>query len=86
MLMEFAVSFYTQKWIFVLDYEMKYFWKDCKVDGMTSGYITKFKTPYSDNSRLTFATVHDAGHEVSTYKPKEAFMLFQGFLNNDLNM
>lgn len=44
---------------------------------MTSGYITKFKTHYSGNSRLTFATVHNVVHEVPTYKPKEAFVLFQ---------
>lgn len=81
-------TFYTQNWIFDLGYtyEPKYFWKDWEVDGMTSGYITKFITPYSDNSRLTFATVHDAGHEVPTYKPKEAFVLFQAFLNDDWNM
>ena len=78
---------YTQNWIFDLgfNYEPKYFWKDWVVDGQTSGYITKFSTPYSDKSRLTFATVHDAGHEVPTYKPKEAFLLFEAFLNDEWN-
>jgi len=35
-------------------------------------------------SRLIFATVHFAGHEVPTYKPQEAFELFQAYLNDDL--
>lgn len=77
---------YTQNWIFDLgfNYEKKNFWKDWIVDGMTSGYITKFKTPNSNKSRLTFATVHDAGHEVPAYKPKEGFILFEAFLNDNL--
>lgn len=81
-------SLYTQEWIFNLgfNYEQNYLWKNWKVDGMTSGYITKFKTPYSNKSRLTFATVHDAGHEVPTYKPKEAFVLFKAFLNDNWNI
>ena len=58
-------TFYTQKWIFNLgfNYNPRYFWEDFVVDGMTSGYVTKFQTPGSDKSRLTFATIHDAGHE-----------------------
>jgi len=81
-------TLYTQEWIFNLgfNYEPKYLWKNWKVDGMTSGYITKFKTPYSDKLRLIFATIHDAGHEVPTYKPKEAFILFKAFLNDDWNI
>jgi len=30
-------------------------------------------------------TVHGAGQEVPTYKPKEAFALFEAYLNNDYN-
>lgn len=49
----------------------------------SSGYITQFETPFSKDPRLTFATVHFAGHEVPTYKPKEAFYLYKAYLNND---
>ena len=73
----------TQRWIYDLGYPVSSLWKTWSVDGQTSGYITQFKTPNSKESRLTFATVHGAGHEVPTYKPKEAFVLFQAYLNND---
>ncbi len=73
---------YGQKWIFGLGYSYSSLWKVWEVDGQTAGYITKFRTPSSLRSeRLTFATVHYAGHEVPTYKPKEAFTLFQAFIN-----
>jgi hypothetical protein len=60
MLMEFCGTVYTQNWIFDFDfgfnYEPKYFWKYWVVVGQTSGYITKFSTPYSDKSRPIFAS------------------------------
>jgi carboxypeptidase C (cathepsin A) len=75
----------TQKWLWSLGYPVKKdeYWKVWKVDGQTAGYISQFDTPFSNESRLTFATVHFAGHEVPTYKPKEAFILFEAYLNND---
>jgi len=75
----------TQKWLWSLGYPVKAeeYWKVWKIDGQTAGYISQFDTPFSKESRLTFATVHFAGHEVPTYKPKEAFYLFQAYLNND---
>jgi carboxypeptidase C (cathepsin A) len=75
----------TQKWIWDLGYKVKTgeFWKVWDIDGQTAGYITQFDTPFSRNPRLTFATVHFAGHEVPTYKPKEAFYLFKAYLDND---
>jgi len=74
----------TQKWLWTLGFPVKKdeYWKVWKVDGQTAGYISQFDTPFSNESRLTFATVHFAGHEVPTYKPKEAFVLFQAYLNN----
>ena len=69
---------YTQKWVFDLGYNYSSLWKTWSIDGQTSGYITQFK-----KHLFTFATVHDAGHEVPTYKPKEAFYLFSAFLSND---
>lgn len=71
---------YTQKWVFDLGYNYDSLWKIWSIDGQTSGYITQFKTR---KSMFTFATVHDAGHEVPTYKPKEAFYLFNAFLNGN---
>jgi carboxypeptidase C (cathepsin A) len=75
----------TQKWIWDLGYRVKpnEMWKVWQIDGQTAGYITQFDTPFSKDPRLTFATVHYAGHEVPTYKPKEAFYLFKAFLDND---
>ena len=75
----------TQKWIWDLGYSVKMgeYWKVWEIDGQTAGYITQFDTPFSENPRLTFATVHFAGHEVPTYKPKESFYLFKAFLDND---
>jgi carboxypeptidase C (cathepsin A) len=77
----------TQKWLWTLGFPVKKdeYWKVWNVDGQTAGYISQFDTPFSNESRLTFATVHFAGHEVPTYKPKEAFVLFQAYLNNDYN-
>jgi len=74
----------TQKWIYDLGYPVKSLWKTWEVDGQMAGYVTEFNTPFSNDSRFKFATVHFAGHEVPTYKPKEAFVLFQSYLNNDL--
>jgi carboxypeptidase C (cathepsin A) len=79
---------YTQSWLFDLgyDYESNFLWEAWYVQGQTAGYITKFRTPYSSDSRLTFATVHGAGHEVPTYKPEEAFVLFQAWLTDNFDM
>lgn len=75
----------TQKWIWDLGFKVKTnkYWNVWEIDGQTAGYITQFNTPFSDAARLTFMTVHFAGHEVPTYKPKEAFYLFKAFLSND---
>ena len=74
----------TQKWIWDLGYSVKSMWKTWSVDQQVAGYVTKFNTPHSSKSRLTFATVHFAGHEVPTYKPKEAFLLFEAYINDTL--
>ena len=75
----------TQKWLWDLGFPVKSgkYWNVWEIDGQTSGYITQFETPFSKDPRLTFATVHFAGHEVPTYKPKEAFYLYKAYLNND---
>lgn len=77
---------YTNTWIWNLGYyHTSDYWKAWSVDSQVAGYLTQFKTPNGNQPRLTFMTVHGAGHEVPTYKPKEAFALFEAYLNNDYN-
>ena len=70
----------TQKWIYDLGFPVDNLWTTWMVDGQTAGYSTTFKTPFGKDSRFAFITVHGAGHEVPTYKPKEALDLFQRYL------
>jgi hypothetical protein len=80
---------YTQYFVFdFLNYKVKTnsYWNLWKVDRQTAGYITEFDTPWTKESRLAFSTVHFAGHEVPTYKPKEAFVLFNAFINNNYKL
>jgi carboxypeptidase C (cathepsin A) len=69
----------TQRWIYDLGFPVKKLWNTWEVDGQTAGYTTDFETPGGKDSRFTFTTVHFAGHEVPTYKPKEALELFKTF-------
>jgi carboxypeptidase C (cathepsin A) len=74
----------TQRWIYDLGFSVDTLWSTWSVDGQTAGYITTFNTPFSKESRFAFMTVHGAGHEVPTYKPKEALDLFQKYLQNNI--
>jgi hypothetical protein len=74
----------TQRWIYDLGFPLVQDWDTWYVDGQTAGYISKFKTPFSGKSRFSFMTVHGAGHEVPTYKPKEALDLFEKYLSNTI--
>jgi carboxypeptidase C (cathepsin A) len=74
----------TQRWIYDLGFSVNSLWTTWFVDGQTAGYITTFKTPFSKESRFAFMTVHGAGHEVPTYKPREALDLFKKYLQNDI--
>ena len=79
------------KWLFDLDFKYleNELWNIWSVDGQTSGFITQFKTSLDSKeipNRFTYATVHDAGHEVPAYKPKESFILFQAFINANFNI
>lgn len=79
----------TQSWIWDLGYEIATDsktgvrkteeWVDYTVNGQTAGYITKWQ-----NTKLAFATVHGAGHEVPTYKPDVALYLWQHYLAGEL--
>lgn len=73
----------TQRWIYDLGFPVSSLWDTWFLDGQTAGFITRFQTDgRHDASRFAFMTVHGAGHEVPTYKPKEAFDLFRMFLEN----
>jgi carboxypeptidase C (cathepsin A) len=74
----------TQQWIYDLGFPVDSLWTTWDVDGQTAGYITTFKTPYEKHSRFSFVTVHGAGHEVPTYKPKEALKLFEMYLYGEV--
>jgi carboxypeptidase C (cathepsin A) len=74
----------TQRWIYDLGFPLVQDWSTWYLDGQTAGYISKFKTPFSGKSRFSFMTVHGAGHEVPTYKPKEALDLFEKYLSNTI--
>ena len=74
----------TQRWIYDLGFPLVQDWTTWYLDGQTAGYISKFKTPFSQESRFSFMTVHGAGHEVPTYKPKEALDLFEKYLSNTI--
>jgi carboxypeptidase C (cathepsin A) len=69
---------YTNQWVYGLNYLVTSNWKVWSVNGQVAGYETQFKGP--NNFRL--ATVHGAGHEVPTYKPEQAYVLFESFIND----
>ena len=77
----------TNSWIWTLGYDVQVgeYWNDWQTDlgdgngKQTSGYYTKF----APETKLTFATVHGAGHEVPTYRPKQALQLLENFLSGD---
>ena len=55
----------TQRWIYDLGFPTLQLWETWyNTDGQTAGFKTFFKTPFSKESRLSFITVHSAGHEV----------------------
>jgi len=70
----------TQDWIWGLGYSVAgHPWQAYTVDGQVGGYLTKWK-----NTKLAFATVHGAGHEVPTYKPEAAYWLWENYLKGEL--
>lgn len=71
----------SQSWIWGLDLKVKSAWKswnynDTQYGDQIGGYVVKF-------DKLTFATIHGAGHEVPTYRPAPAFELLSRFLSGD---
>jgi len=55
-------------------------WRPWTTDGanLMGGYVQIFNTPYN----FTFLTVRGSGHEVPQYKPEEALVMYNIFLNN----
>ena len=70
----------TQSWIWGLGYNVDgKEWQPYTVDSQVAGYLTKWS-----NTKLAFATVRGAGHEVPTYKPEIALYLWDSYLKGDL--
>jgi carboxypeptidase C (cathepsin A) len=70
----------TQDWIWDLGYQVAGKpWQAYTVDGQVGGYLTKWS-----NTKLAFATVHGAGHEVPAYKPEAAYWLWESYLKGEL--
>jgi len=70
----------TQSWIWDMGYSTGFNeqWEQYTFEGQPSGFITKWT-----KEKLAFVTVHGAGHEVPTYKPKVALDLFTKYLNGE---
>ena len=56
-------------------------WMPWRVNGQLAGYSMVLD---KGTSKLFFATVHGAGHEVPAYKPAAALHLFKNFINGTL--
>lgn len=74
----------TQTWIWDLGIEAKsrHTWVPWSMEKQTSGFFTRFHLA-NKKSTFVFATVHGAGHEVPSYRPKEALELLRRYLNKD---
>ena len=65
----------TQKWLKHLGYPVVGEpWQRWEVDGQIAGYFTKYEG-------LTFATVHNSGHEVPMYQPMKGLHVFENYIN-----
>uniref|UniRef100_A0A7S2S5U4 Carboxypeptidase n=1 Tax=Rhizochromulina marina TaxID=1034831 RepID=A0A7S2S5U4_9STRA len=81
----------TQDWIWKLGYSVQddwaaWYYKDAMYgDGQVGGYRVRFTTPQAEedstSSRLSFVTIHHAGHEVPMYQPMRALHVFENFLD-----
>jgi hypothetical protein len=71
----------TQKWIWDLGNELTSpddEWQTYLVDGQLAGYYTIWRP-----NKMGFVTIHGAGHEVPTYKPKISLDLWARYLLGD---
>jgi len=74
----------TQHWIYsingskIVELFQPWMYEDSAQGQQVGGYLTTF------SGRLSFATVHFAGHEVPAYQPQKALVLLQRYLNGSL--
>ena len=80
----------THEWIWELGYEPKrgQLWNTWMTEvedygKQISGYYTHFEAKEGGKHGISFATVHGAGHEVPTYKPKQALELLGKYLSGE---
>jgi Carboxypeptidase C (cathepsin A) len=75
----------TQSWIFDIGVSPKSgkLWQPWRLGKQTAGFLTEFDLGSQTNSSFVFATVHGAGHEVPSYRPREALALIKSFLNDE---
>jgi len=72
----------TQRWVFELPHETTSLWRPWyfteknKASGV-GGYVTQF------NSSFTLVTLHEGGHMVAAYQPRQAYDMMKTFLNTE---
>ena len=70
----------TQWWIGQQGWDIDTSWTPFTIEGLTT--VAGYKQSFTNG--FHFYTVRDAGHEVPTYKPKQALKIFTDFLNDNL--
>jgi carboxypeptidase C (cathepsin A) len=73
----------TQSWISGLGISGKssQTWVPWVVNQQTAGYVTVFDLGAGAHAKFSFVTVHGAGHEVPSFRPNEALVMFKNYLN-----
>ena len=72
----------TQQWVFGLPHEPVSLWRpwyftNKSEAGGVGGYVTQF------NSSFTLVTLHDGGHMVAAYQPRQAYDMMKTFLHSE---
>jgi hypothetical protein len=65
----------TENWIFGMGFGVANLWKPWKADGQLGGFYTQF------THNLTFVTIRNAGHQVSSTQPITSFTMVEMYLN-----
>lgn len=74
----------TQNWVYnitgseVMSLYKPWYYEDSEYGTQQAGYLTQF------SNKLSFATVHHAGHEVPGYQPESAYQLFKMYLDDSI--
>lgn len=66
----------TQEWINTMQLPVKKPWRVWKSKGEVGGYVT-------DYDKLTFLTIHGAGHMVPYFRPGHAYTFFSKFIQHE---